>query len=298
MQLWQISKIMKIIYTTIVMVLMTACLPTPVIFAEAQKIASSTKNSFSDAVNSFEKEREGFITAKEKYNEDESKEDNKTQYIEKSKEVLAGSINVLSKRNDELKNQIESESSLYGDLGQSILGMLDADNQKLNDFNFEISSATSTQSLSGTVAKIRDYRVQQQSYLRKLIILAHINQYENSTIKLAENRSQQLATKIDSMKSLNKNIGGLEDLLSQANDNISRAKFDLSTVKNLITQEVMDSVKLGDIETLLVNTQKYVKDAYQSFKDIAINGNQLFMASPDSSGTTTPPVTEITTSTQ
>ena len=258
--------------------MMISALPMPAVLAQNHGQASKVGGNFSDSVNSLKKESEGFIQAKEKYGEDEKDETAKSQYLEHGQNALAKSIDVLENRNNQLKKQLESEPGVYGDVGTSIASMLDADNQKLDGFYAVINNSTSTDALSPIASQLRDYRVVQQSYLKKLIILAHINQYENTAIKTAENRSKQLSDKIELIANQNKNISGINAMLSGANNDILQARQSLDNAKNLILQDTIDSVKITDIENYLSQAQSGVKSAYQLFKQIAIDGNGLFVS--------------------
>jgi len=255
--------------------------PTNAVFADNVSGTKDQGSDFSKAYKKFQDEQEGFREAKDKY-ENEKQEAVKNQYIEHSQKVLESSINVLIKRNEQLRKQIEGKQNLYGDLGKDIIGMLDSDNQKLDEYTTEINSASTTQMLSQAAAEIKTYRTQQQSYLRKIVLLAHINQYENTVIQTAQNRSDKLSQKITILKNQNKDVSGLEDLLSQANDKINQARQKLSEIRDDIKTETIDSIKLSDIERNLSDAQKVIKDAYQLFKQIAINGNELFSKNVES----------------
>jgi len=254
---------------------MLLLVPTNAVFADNVSSTKDQGSDFSKAYKKFQDEQESFMEAKDKY-ENEKQEAVKNKYIEQSQKVLGSSVDVLMKRNEQLKKQIEGKQSLYGDLGKDIVGMLDSDNQKLDKYTAEINLASTTQALSQAATEIKTYRTQQQSYLRKIVLLAHINQYENTVIQTAQNRSDKLSQKITILKNQGKDVSGLEDLLSQANDKINQARQKLSEIRDNIKTETIDSMKLLDIEGNLSDAQKIIEDIYQLFKQIAINGNELF----------------------
>lgn len=295
---------MKTIFALIVALFIFSGLPAPALFAQTQTSTTTPEDNFSKAMDSFQKEREGFIQAKEKFSENEKAELAQTQYLEKSQNVLLSVINVMEKRNEQLESQIQTKSVAYGTSGASLITMLNSDAQTLNGFSTEITNATSSDSLKSVAAQVRAYRVQQQSYLRKLIVLTHINQYESSALSTAENRSHQLEQKISAIKNQNLDTEDLENMLTTAKNNISQAKQDLSDVKDLVVQSTSSVVNIGDLESKLSDAQQFVKDAYQSFKQIAINGNELFVKQPDNgslpvaTSTYVPVVTSAATSTQ
>ena len=65
-------------------------------------------------------------------------------------------------------------------------------------------------------------------------------------------------------------------LVKSASDQISSVKNNLNILRDEIKKQAIDSQKLADIEKRLISIQDAVKDIYQIFRKIAIEGNNLF----------------------
>jgi hypothetical protein len=279
--------------TLLTIVLITTLLfSAGLVLADNDSVAKDNDEDFSSAYKRFENNQKSFQEARDQYQNDK-REDAKNKYIERSQKILENSIDVLVKRNVQLKKQIEKKIEIYGDLGQEIKDMLDSDNQKLNVYSTEIINASTTQSLGQAAGEIKNYRLQQQSYLRKIIILAHISQYEKTVIKTAQTRSDNLTEKISAIKSQGKNVSELEALLSQANAKIEQARNFLDDARDELKEEEIDATALSSVEKYLNDSQQSIKDAYGLFKQIAINGNELYSNKTE---TETPTITDVSNS--
>jgi hypothetical protein len=251
---------------------------------------------FSSAYNKFEEDRQGFVEAKNEFDSDDNKtkENVAANYIGQSQKVLVSTINVIVQRNHQLKDEISGSGNYYGSVGKDISGLLDKDNQKLGDYISKVNSASTTPTLGQAASEIKTFRLQQQSYLRRLIISIHMSRYEDSVIKTAQNRSKIIEDEINLVKDQGKDVSSLEKLLSQANSYISQATSSISDANDIINQLTIDSDGLTKIQGYLNDAEQSIKSAYQLFKQIAIDGNVLFSEKssdkiiiPDQSSTST-----------
>ena len=237
---------------------------------------------FSSAYNKFEQDRQGFVEAKNEFEKDDhgTEESVRVKYVGQSQKVLVSTINVIVQRNRQLKDEIDGNENYYGNVGKDISGLLDQDNQKLGDYISEVNLASTTPTLNRAASEIKTFRLQQQSYLRKLIISAHMNRYEDVVIKTAQSRSKIIEDEINLVKNQGKDISSLEGILLQANFYISQATSSIGDANDIINQQAIDSDGLTKIQEHLDDAEKSIKSAYQLFKQIAIDGNILFSKKP------------------
>ena len=256
---------------------------------------------FVGVYNKFEQDAQGFAEAKKEYDSDDNRNNPiiKDNYVQQSQKVLVSTINVIMKRNQQLKDEVDGNDSYYGNVGKDVSDMLDQDNKKLDQYISEVDLASTTSTLSQAASEIKNFRLQQQSYLRKLIISAHINRYQDTVIKTAQNRSKIIGNEIGLVKGQGLDTSSLESSLSQANASINQAVSSIGSANDVLNNQTIDSDGLTLIQNYLDGAEQSIKGAYQFFKQIAIDGNVLFLNK--ASGVNTVPFqnsTSTVTSTQ
>lgn len=292
MRLFRLSKsdMKKIIAITIIAIALT--IPSFYVRAEEfnnQQSSSTQQNSesdknqeqesqdFSSAYDKFDQDRKEFENAKGQYENDSSTSESiRENYVQHSQKVLGSTINVIMQRNSQLRGEIKAKEGYYGNVGKDISGLLDEDNRKLGDYVSKINFATTTSILHQTASEIKTFRGQQQSYLRKLVISAHINRYQETVITNAQNRSRAIEDEINLVKRRGENVSSLENMLAQANTYINQAMYSINDTNDVLGQQTIDSDGLTKIQSLLGGTEQSIKSAYQLFKQIAIDGNVFF----------------------
>jgi len=232
-------------------------------------------DNFSKAYKRFEEGKTSYTQAKTNW-ENERQADSQERLFEKTKDLLERSIDVLKKRNEQLKKRVELKEDIYGDYSDEIIKTLDDDSKNLENYLNNLIGSTSTNALNDVSLKISSYIQDQQTYLRKLVILSHIDQFENTTFKTIVDRNDKILEKTKELKNLGIDTLAVDVLVKSASDQISSAKDNLNILRDEIKKQTIDSQKLTDIEKRLVSIQDVVKDIYQIFKKIAIEGNNLF----------------------
>ena len=237
------------------------------------------KQDFSGVYNKFEQDAKGFAEAKKEYDSDDNSNvpSIKDNYVQQSQKVLVSTINVIMQRNQQLKDEVDGNDGYYGNVGKDVSEMLDQDNKKLSQYVSEVNLASTTSTLSQAASEIKNFRLQQQSYLRKLIISAHINRYQDTVIKTAQNRSKIIGNEIGLVKGQGLDTSSLESSLSQANTNINQAVSSIGSANDVLNNQTIDSDGLTLIQDYLDGAEQSIKGAYQFFKQIAIDGNVLFL---------------------
>lgn len=237
------------------------------------------KQDFTGVYNKFEQDAQGFADAKKEYDSDDNSNNPsiKNNYIQQSQKVLVSAINVIMQRNQQLKDEVDGNDGYYGNVGKDVSEMLDQDNKKLGQYISEVDLASTTSTLNQAASEIKNFRLQQQSYLRKLIILAHINRYQDTVIKTAQNRSKIIGNEISLVKGQGLDTSSLESSLSQANTNINQAVSSIGSANDVLNNQTIDSDGLTLIQDYLDGAEQSIKGAYQFFKQIAIDGNVLFL---------------------
>lgn len=200
----------------------------------------------------------------------------KDQLNKGRKLALERAIEVMEKRLQQLEERVKNREKVYEGIAQELLNQIKANLESLNQIKTRLQSATTADELKAIAEELKTYRQKEKEVLRKLIVLAHIGQFENSLIKAAENRSQKIAQRIADLKNAGKDVAQLENLLNQANQKISQAKAKLQELRNQANSGVLDISNLSEIQNKLNEIKTLIKDAYSLFREIAIKGNELF----------------------
>lgn len=232
-------------------------------------------DNFSKAYKRFEEGKTNYTQAKTDW-ENEKQNDSQERLFEKTKDLLERSIDVLKKRNEQLRKRVELKEDVYKDYSDEIIKTLDDDSKNLENYLSNLIESTSTDTLNDVSLKISSHIQEQQTYLRKLVILSHIDQFENTTFKTVLDRNDKISEKIKELKNLGIDTLTVDVLVKSASDQISSVKNNLNILRDEIKKQTIDSQKLADIEKRLISIQDAVKDIYQIFRKIAIEGNNLF----------------------
>lgn len=226
-------------------------------------------NKFKEEKKNLEKFQSGFIGSRQgsAY---------QSQLLEKNRLVLEKAIETMEKRLTQLENRIQSRENVYEGMAAGLLNEIQNNLGTLAQVRTRLGTASTTDILKIIAGELKTYRQGEKNILRKLIVLSHVGQFENSIIKTAENRSQRIAERIADLKSDGKDVAELENLLNQANQKIAQAKTKLIELKNQINSGGIDISNLSEIQKKLNEIKNLIKEAYSFFREIAVKGNELF----------------------
>ncbi len=242
------------------------------VFAYAQE----QDDDVSKAMTKFNEERGKFD--KSKSLRESNKENNQTEdvdLVQGTKNLLEKSLDVLEAQNKQLERNVKVKTNEYGDFANDILKNVKENGSKLDEFRDLIISSSSTQNLVGIAGQISDYRNAHRDDIRKLVIFAHLNQFEKTVVRTAQNRNTILSKKIKELKSKGEDVTVLEKLTSDSQSKIDQVETKLSDVSKEVGL-ASGGLDLTNIEKELGDISSLVKEIYQIFKQIAIKGNEIF----------------------
>lgn len=230
---------------------------------------SKSFNKFKEEKKNLEKFQSGFIGSRQgsAY---------QSQLLEKNRLVLERAIGTMEKRLTQLEDRIQSRENVYEGIAVGLLNEIQNNLGTLAQVRTRLGTASTTDILKIIAGELKTYRQGEKNVLRKLIVLSHVGQFENSIIKAAENRSQRIAERIADLKSDGKNVAELENLLNQANQKIAQAKTKLGELKSQINSGGIDISDLSEIQKKLNEIKNLIKETYSLFREIAVKGNELF----------------------
>lgn len=238
--------------------------------------AQEQDDDVSKAMVRFNEERGKFD--KNKSFRESNKENNQGEdvdLVQDTKNLLERSLDVLEAQNKQLKRNVKVKTNEYGDFANDILKNVKENGSKLDEFRDSIKSSSSTQNLVEIASWISDYRNAHRDNIRKLVIVAHLNQFEKKVVQTAQNRNSILSQKIKELKNKGEDVTALEKLNLDSQEKIDQVKtklFDVSKEVGLSNR----SLDLTKIEKELGDINFLIKEIYQIFKQIAIKGNEIF----------------------
>ncbi len=242
-----------------------------------QPETTSDSQNLSVVYKKFENDVADFQSAKNIYGKNGPADKSaQNDYLRESQKILSDIINVLILRNQDLDAEIKENSDYYGNAGKNISDMIGKDNKTLNELFLKTNFVSDAKSL-GTVANdIKNIRFNQQSYLKKLILSAHLGHYQEVVIKTAQRREEIIKREIDRVKKRGKDVLSLENMLNQADNFVNLAASSTDLANGLVGSQNIDVETLSQIQDLLSSAIQSVQSAYKIFKQIVIDGNVLY----------------------
>lgn len=222
-------------------------------------------------LNKFREERGIFLKARE----DVSKRGAMVgkAYMDKGKGLLMRTSEVLEKRGQQLSERLNIKSQLYSPVREELLSEITDHLSRVREITAKIQNAGSAEELKAIALQLQEERQKHQQEMRRGMLVSHISRFEESIIRVAQERATRIEGVISSLKDSGKDVAQLEDWLSQAREKISRARSAIAELKTDATAG--DIGEISQIQEKLKGIKDMIKEAYQLFRNIASSGNAL-----------------------
>jgi len=228
------------------------------------------KQEYNTVKEEWSKARSEYIKAKQSYKrfgqltpeEQEDKFEIAQNFLLKTLDRMNRHLGLLQKwaerviQDEELQNEVITE--------------LDEYSTQIKLFKEKVNSANNIEDLKKTGKEIKEYWKSTRGKLKRVIGII-LSERTNNVIQRAERLTEKLHEKVDVLDQNNKQVGEMQDLLTDLDEKIKLAKEDYEKAKELYQQiqSLQDANQtLKQIKDYLQNANKYLKESHKTLKDL------------------------------
>ena len=194
--------------------------------------------------------------------------------VQEEKVFLHDVVQVLVKRDAQLQQQIASRPDIFSaDDAQVLMGQIDLNKSKFDEFTAAINAASSTDALKQVAHDMYLYRASQEVAVNRPILSAYLDYFGSSVLQSVINRYQQTQDTITALKAAGKDVSTLQPMVDTISLAIAQANLSFLTLRNKAGND--PNSHSTAFESDLLGLQNAIKSIYAQFRQLAIEGGGL-----------------------